>query len=318
MADIATTKTRTATLSVASNTLLVILKLIVGLLIGSVSVISEAIHSAVDLIAAIIAFFAVRASGRQADERHPFGHGKFENISGTVEALLIFLAAAWIIYEAVHKLLKGGETITVKWGVGVMLVSAIVNVLVSRRLFKVGKATDSMALQADAWHLRTDVYTSLGVMGGLLVIWVVSLFSAANLWWLDPVIAIAVALMIIRAAWRLTRESARDLLDVSLPEDEIAWIHDFVCSTWPEVRSVHRIRTRKGGSTVFIEFHLVVNDQMSVAESHALGDRIVSALRQHFSDSRVQIHVEPCDFRCSDTCAGGCSVVEEDRHPPVE
>ena len=143
-------KTAAAILSVASNSLLIILKVVAGLLIGSVAVLSEAIHSGVDLVAALIALFAVRASGREADERHPFGHGKVENISGTIEALLIFAAAAWIIYEAIRKLIDPQEISMPFWGVGVMLVSALVNLFVSGHLFKVSKETDSVSLKADA------------------------------------------------------------------------------------------------------------------------------------------------------------------------
>ena len=164
-------KASVARLSVISNTTLMLLKLAVGLAIGSVSVISEAIHSGMDLLAAIIALFAVKISGKPADQHHPFGHGKVENISGTVEALLIFLAAIWIIYEAIKKLLNPQPLEDVGWGVAVMFVSAMVNIFVSRTLFKVGKETDSVALQADAWHLHTDVYTSAGVMAGLGIIW---------------------------------------------------------------------------------------------------------------------------------------------------
>ena len=148
--DSAKRKTNAAALSVASNSLLIILKVVVGLSIGSVAVFSEAVHSAVDLVAAGIALFAVRASSRGADERHPYGHGKFENISGTIEALLIFVAAVWIIYEAVQKLIHPQEIEMLGWGVGVMLVSALVNIFVSKRLFKVAGETDSVALRADA------------------------------------------------------------------------------------------------------------------------------------------------------------------------
>jgi cation diffusion facilitator family transporter len=302
-------KTSTAALSVLSNSLLIVLKVIVGLTIGSVSVLSEAIHSGVDLVAAVIAFFAVRASGREADERHPFGHGKYENLSGTIEALLIFVAAAWIIYEAVHKLINPQAMDMPAWGVGVMLVSAIVNTLVSKRLFKVGKETDSVALQADAWHLRTDVYTSIGVMLGLLVILISGqVWPSVDLSRLDPAIAIIVALMIMKAAWDLTRESARDLLDVSLPEHDVNWIADLVTGTWSQVRSFHRLRTRKAGSTRFIEFHVAVDDKMSVGEAHALGDDIVVAIKERQPESRVFIHIEPCDHACKDSCAEGCSL----------
>ena len=308
MPVLADKKTSTAILSVASNTLLIILKVAVGLLIGSVAVISEAIHSGMDLVAAVIAFLAVRASGREADERHPFGHGKFENLSGTIEALLIFAAAAWIIYEAIRKLIDPHEIDMPFWGVGVMLVSALVNLFVSQRLFKVGKETDSVALKADAWHLRTDVYTSTGVMVGLLVIWVVGMISpGVDLRWLDPVVAILVALMILKAAWDLTRESARDLMDVSLPEEDVAWIGRLINDGWPQVHSFHHLRTRKAGSNRFVDFHLVVDDHMPVGEAHALSDQIVLAIKERLPETRVNIHVEPCEFECKDACVSGCT-----------
>jgi len=308
MPVLADKKTSTAILSVASNTLLIIIKVVVGLLIGSVAVISEAIHSGMDLVAAVIAFLAVRASGREADERHPFGHGKFENLSGTIEALLIFAAAAWIIYEAIRKLIDPHEIDMPFWGVGVMLVSALVNLFVSQRLFKVGKETDSVALKADAWHLRTDVYTSTGVMVGLLVIWVVGMISpGVDLRWLDPVVAILVALMILKAAWDLTRESARDLMDVSLPEEDVAWIERLINDGWPQVHSFHHLRTRKAGSNRFVDFHLVVDDHMPVGEAHALSDQIVLAIKERLPETRVNIHVEPCEFECKDACVSGCT-----------
>ena len=319
MNGVGTRKTRVAILSVASNSVLILLKIAVGILIGSVAVISEAIHSAVDLVAALIALFAVRKSSQAADERHPYGHGKFENISGTVEGLLIFFAAAWIIYSAIRKLMNPGELETPSWGVLVMLISAIVNIVVSQRLFKVGKETDSVALQADAWHLRTDVYTSLGVMVGLLVIWVVARISpSTDVDWIDPAVAIAVALMIIKAAWDLTKEAARDLLDVSLPLADVDWIPGFVHQNWPQVRSFHRLRTRKAGSDRFIEFHLAVDDGMPVREAHELGDAIVVAIKERLHESHVHIHVEPCAYQCPDTCEEGCSVPIEKRHRSEE
>jgi cation diffusion facilitator family transporter len=308
-------KTRVAILSVASNTLLILFKIVVGLLIGSVAVISEAIHSAVDLVAALIALFAVRKASEAADECHPYGHGKFENISGTIEAVLIFLAAIWIIYSAVRKLLSPHAIEMPVWGVGVMLVSAIVNTIVSRRLFKVGRETESVALQADGWHLRTDVYTSLGVMLGLLVIWIAGLvWPGVNLSRIDPAVAIIVALMIMKAAYDLTREAARDLLDVSLPDSDVDWIPGFVKERWPAVRSFHHLRTRKAGSTRFIDFHLAVDDNMSVGAAHELGDEIVVAIKERVPDSRVHIHVEPCAFQCPESCETGCSIAPEARH----
>ena len=308
-------KARVALLSVASNTTLVLLKLVVGIAIGSVSVISEAIHSGVDLLAAIIAFFAVRVSGKPADVEHPFGHGKYENISGTVEALLIFVAALWIIFEAVKKLLPflnpalhqpeplGLPTA----GVVVMLVSVVANIVVSSMLFKVGKATDSRALEADAWHLRTDVYTSFGVMFGLLVIFAgKKLVPDIGLDWIDPVAAIAVAMLIFRAAYHLTRDSARDLLDRSLPEEEEEWIREYLRSQAPTIKGFHGLKTRKSGSERFVELHVLVPSTMSVEESHPLTGKIKHAIRERLAKAVVTVHVEPCDGACTDDCREGC------------
>ncbi len=312
--ELANKKTRVAALSVASNSVLILLKVAVGILTGSVAVLSEAIHSAVDLVAAVIALFAVRTSARSPDERHPYGHGKYENLSGTIEALLIFVAAAWIIYEAVQKLISPREMDMPVWGVAVMFVSAVANIFVSRRLFRVGKETDSVALQADAWHLRTDVYTSIGVMIGLLIILIGRGFwPDVNLRWVDPVVAILVALMIMKTAWDLTRESARDLLDVSLPHEDVHWISDFVNGGWPSVRSFHHLQTRKAGPHRFIDFHVVVEESMSVADAHTLADEIVVAIKARVPESRVHIHVEPCDYRCKPACVVGCTVEPEER-----
>jgi len=296
-------KTTAAMWSIVSNTTLVILKLIVGFAIGSVSVISEAIHSGVDLVAAVIAYYAVRTSGRPADTEHPFGHGKFENISGTVEALLIFLAAGWIIYEAVMKLIHPHRLDAPLWGVAVMLVSVVANYYVSRMLFRVGRETDSMALQADAWHLRTDVYTSLGVMGGLGTIAVSEwIFPGIRFHWIDAVAAICVAVLIIRAAWKLTVESARDLLDVSLPPHEQTWLQEYLATLGPPVHTFHGLRTRKAGAQRFVEMHLLLRADLSVEESHRVADEVEQCIRDRFPGTAVTIHVEPCNGECRFGC----------------
>ncbi|MDD1735113.1 MAG: cation diffusion facilitator family transporter [Methanothrix sp.] len=298
-------KSSVALLSVASNTILVLLKLTFGIIIGSVSVISEAIHSSVDLLAALIALFAVRTSGKPADAEHPFGHGKVENISGTVEALLIFLAAGWIIFEAVKKLKDPEPLEEVGWGVAVMMVSSAANILVSKALFKVGKETDSVALQADAWHLRTDVYTSAGVMAGLAIIWIGRIvLPGTDLNWVDPVAAIGVALLIIKAAYQLTVESARDLLDVSLPKDEEACIRKRIAAFAPTIRGFHRLCTRKSGSHRFVEFHMIVDPSMTIDESHRIADMLTCSIKQQYPGTTVHIHIEPCD--CNSTNEGKC------------
>ena len=287
-------KTWVATLSVASNATLVLGKVIVGMLIGSVSVISEAVHSAVDLLAAVVALVAVRTSGKPADDTHHFGHGKIENVSGAIEAVLIFVAAVWIIYEAVHKLLKPEPLDALGWGVAVMLFSSVLNWIVSTMLFKIGKETDSMALQADAWHLRTDVYTSAGVMLGLLAITVGGkLFPGTNLDWLDPAAAIMVAILIMKAAWNLTLESAGPLLDAALPAEELKWVREHLDSYTGRVKSHHKLRARKAGPDRFIQVHVQVPGEMSVRDSHHLAHEIADGIKAHLANSDVIIHIEP-------------------------
>jgi cation diffusion facilitator family transporter len=307
-------KERIALLSVVSNSTLVVMKLIVGLLIGSVSIISEAIHSGVDLLAAGIALFSVKTANIPADSKHPFGHGKIENISGTVEALLIFIAAVWIIVEAVKKLAQPEPIAYLGWGVGVMLVSAAVNLGVSKMLFKVGREEDSIALQADAWHLRTDVYTSAGVMAGLALIWIAEgLFPGRDFYWLDPVVALGVALLIMKAAYDLTTQAAKDLLDVHLPRVEVEWIRQAIHDRGSVVHGFHDLRTRKAGHFRFVEFHLKVEPQMTVLESHAIAKELSRRIKEQFPHTTVTIHIEPCDGECLEKCVAGCLLTEEKR-----
>ena len=317
--DINKRKSSVALLSVISNTVLVILKLAVGLMIGSVSVISEAIHSGVDLLAALIALLAVKTAGKPADEDHPFGHYKAENISGTVEALLIFVAAVWIIFEAYKKLLNPEPMESPSWGVAVMLISSAANLFVSNRLFCVGRETDSVALQADAWHLRTDVYTSAGVMAGLAIIWTGEyLFPAVDLHWIDPLVAIFVALLIIKAAYKLTLESAQDLMDVCLPAEEEEDIRKHIMVFAPTVRGFHKLRTRKAGACRFVEFHVRVDAGMSVDESHRISDIIADAIKHHFPGTNVTIHIEPCNCALARPESCGCLLNDEDKKAVLE
>jgi len=308
--EISRRKCKAAGISVASNSALVLFKLTSGMMIGSVSLISEAIHSGIDLLASLIALFAVRTSSRPADEEHPFGHGKFENVSGTIEALLIFLAATWIIYEAVLKLINPKPLEDVGLGVAIMLISVVANTFVSNMLLKVGKETDSMALQADAWHLRTDIYTSMGVMSALTIIWLGGKFRPdLNLQWIDSAAAIAVALLILRAAYHLTIESARDLFDVSLPPNEEDGIQKHIRSFSPTIRGFHKFRTRKSGSNRFVEFHILVDPAMSIDESHRIADMITCSIKQHYPGTMVTIHIEPCHCELTD---GSCGCILND------
>lgn len=302
-------KTNVALLSVVSNTFLVFGKIIVGLMISSVAIISEAIHSGIDLLAAIIAFIAVKISGKPADQGHPFGHGKAENLSGAIEALLIFVAAGWIIYESILKLIHPRHIDQPAWGFGIMLISSVLNWLVSHQLFTVSKKADSIALEADAWHLRTDVWTSIGVMIGLGIIWFGDYFlTTVNLNWVDPVAALMVALMILKTAYDLTIKSVRDLLDAGLEPAEEEQIRVLIASHNSQIRGFHNLRTRKSGGKRIIEFHILVNPAMSVNHSHKLTDELTVKIREIMPDSLITIHVEPCKSRCYPKCKAGCLV----------
>lgn len=312
-------KTWIALLSVLSNATLVVTKLIVGLLVASVSIMSEAIHSGVDMLASAIALFSVRTSSKPADDEHPFGHGKYENISGAAEAILIFLAAWWIVREAVHKLIFPQPLEMLGWGVLIMFVSTIVNMGVSRTLIKVGKETDSIALKADAWHHKTDVYTSAGVMTGLAIVWIGKMiFPKLNLSWVDPIIAIGVAILIVKAAWNLTVESVRDLLDVRIPKEDEKWIRDYVGQMTNVIRGFHGLRTRKAGSMRFIEFHLVFEVNMTVGEAHRISHHVGNAITQRFPGAVIINHIEPCDGSCKVSCVGGCMLTAEAREQKRE
>lgn len=280
-------KTNVARLSIISNTLLVILKLAVGVTIGSVSVISEAIHSGIDLVAAIISYVSVRQSSQPPDADHAFGHGKVENVSGAIEAILIFVAAGLIIWEASNKLIHGVRIEDVSLGIVVMLLAVIVNYFVSEKLLRAAKRTDSIALEADGLHLRTDVLTSLGIFGGLVAI------KLTGMAILDPILAILVALFILKAALELTLKSVKDLLDIKLPKEEEDEIRNIISNYAGSFVEFHDLRTRKSGSDRFVDLHLVVHRKLSVEEAHGLSDRIEADILQRFPRASVIIHIEP-------------------------
>ncbi len=282
-------KIKTARLSIFSNTFLIIIKLAAGLIGGSVSIISEAIHSSMDLMAAIIAFFSVKISGLPPDKEHPYGHGKFENVSGIIEALLIFVAAGWIIYEAITKIIAPKPIDSLGIGSLVMFVSATINFFISRRLYKVAKQTDSIALEADALHLKTDVYTSLGVSIGLALIWI------TNLTFLDPIIAILVALLILKESFALLKKAYSPLLDTQLPEDEIAIIENTIHHHLSPEMSYHMLRTRKSGHTRYVDLHLEVPGNLSVIDSHNICDSIEEDIKNKLNHIEVYIHIEPLE-----------------------
>lgn len=285
---------RNARLSILSNTLLIAMKLVVGVMSGAVSIISEAIHSLMDLAAAIMAFFSIRIAQTPADDDHPYGHEKVENVSGVLEAALIIVAAGLIIWESVKKLITHEPVHNLELGVAVMLVSGIVNIMVSRRLYKVAKEESSVALEADALHLKTDVYSSLGVATGLLIIVLLErLFAFEWVYYLDPIVAMAIAVVILKEAWEMLVVAFGPLVDASISSEELAIIEETVRDR--AGMGMHSVRTRRAGGKRHVDFHLSLPPQMSVLESHTLCDSIESEIESRLSNTSVLIHVEPAD-----------------------
>lgn len=315
-------KFQVALLSLASNLFLTAVKVVAGLLTGSVSVFSEAVHSGTDLAASLIATVAVRKSGSPPDKTHLFGHGKFENLSGVLEAALIIGAAGYIIWESVNRLRHGHEIHLPEVAVGVMGLSVVLNSLVSKKLEATARRTDSIALEADALHLKTDVWTSLGVLLVLAFIYVSGHLNLEpklqeKLQLLDPIVALIVALVVIKASLELLHRSLAGLLDWTLPEEEVAVIKEVLAAHGAGFLEFHDLRHRKSGPERHIDLHLVVYADLPVGRVHELCDSIENEIETRLPRSKVLIHVEPCTredcLRCK--FRAGCRKEERDTSP---
>ncbi len=284
-----------AFLSVVSNTFVVVLKIIIGLLTGSVAVLSEAIHSFLDLMASFIAFISVRISRKPADSKHPYGYGKVENISGTIETLLIFIAGIWIIYECVHKILHPEPVKLPVLGIGVMLIGALINFVVSRVVNKEAEQVHSVAMKSNALHLLTDVYTSLGVAFSLLLV------ALTDWYFLDPIIGMVLALFIMREAFKLMKEAFPPLVDARLTPEEEQAIEAIIQGFSQEFIEYHDFRTRRSGAEEYIDFHLIVDGKTTIEDVHQLCDRIEERIQLEFPHAQIFIHVEPESEKSSQT-----------------
>lgn len=286
--------TSVARLSIYSNSLLLLMKLAVGFFIGSISILSEALHSGIDLLAAIIANYSVKKAGQPADDEHKFGHGKFENVSGTMEAILIFIAAIIILYKSSEKILgnEGFEFEFIGIGIVVMGISAIVNFYVSARIMKVAKKAESIALEADAYHLTTDVYTSIGVFIGLILIQITKnpVF--------DPLLAIIVALIILKASYDLTKRSVSGIMDVKLSDKEEECIKSIIHEHYSQYAEYHNLRSRMSGAERFVDLHLVVPKKQLVVDAHDFCDHLEKDIKERIPNLSILIHIEPCETDC--------------------
>lgn len=280
---------------------LVILKFAIAFITGSISIFAQTADSFLDVIAVLIAFFSIRISVKPADEEHPFGHGKVENISAIAQSILIFTAGGLIIYSAINRIISEEAVELTEAGIGVMAFSIIASILLSRHLLKVSKATDSLALEAIGHNIAADVYSAAGVLVGLLVIRITDLVI------LDPIIALAVSIIILKSAYNVLRKSLHGLMDTRLPKAEEKLIASCIKEHSGQLVGFHKLRTRKAGNQRFIDLHLIMPRSASVEESHQVCDHLEQDLEDRLTNTNITIHVEPCDIEC-DQCNVDCNL----------
>ncbi len=278
-----------AMVSIGSNLLLTFAKLAGGWWIGSSAVVSEGLHSATDLLASFSAYFSVRMSSRPADEKHPYGYGKFEDLAAVFEATLIIVATVGVVTKALEDFHSGRGPEHPELGMGIMLLSILVNTAVSRFLFRTAAETDSVALEADAWHLSADVLTSVGVLVGL------GLVALTGHKVFDPIAALGVGLYISFEAYRIGRTGLASLLDRRLPEHEVHEIEEVLATFADRPVQFHNIRTRKAGPNRHIDMHLVVPRSMPTGDSHDLCHQVENAIKSRLRGATVLVHLESAE-----------------------
>jgi cation diffusion facilitator family transporter len=282
------TKSGAAALSIASNAILIALKLAAGAITGSIAIITEAIHSLIDLVASVIAFISVRKADEPADEEHPYGHEKVENLAANVEGILILVGAAVIVYEATHRLVVGSSVETLGVGIAVMGLSVLANLFVSGVLSKQARVHESPALEGDAAHLRTDALTSAGVLVGLAL---VQITGAAAF---DSITALLVAGAIVWAGISIIRRSSGVLVDEALPAAEMDRIEEAIATArTPEVAGYHKLRARRAGRRRHIDFHVQYVSGTSLERAHELAHEMRDSIEAEIPQAEVLIHAEP-------------------------
>ena len=283
-------KARTAALSVVSNTILILLKLLAGAITGSVAILTEAVHSSIDLVASIVAFVSVRKADEPADEGHRYGHAKIENLAAAIEGILILVGSAAIAFEAIRHLVNHGRVQTVGLGIAVIGASMAVNLVVSFRLSRTARRTGSVALAGDAAHLSTDAITSAAVLVGLILV------DLTGAQWIDPAVALAVAVLVVTTGVRLLVQSSRVLVDESLPASEVEVIHAAIEGLSSQgVVGYHELRTRRAGARRYIDLHLQFRQGTSLEEAHRTAHELQDLIGARLEGADVLIHLEPED-----------------------
>jgi cation diffusion facilitator family transporter len=283
-------KSRAAALSIASNSALILLKVVAGTITGSVALLTEAMHSSIDLIASIVAFISVRKADEPADAEHPYGHEKIENLAAMIEGVLILVGSGVIAFEAIRHLVVGSNVSHLGFGIAVVAVSIAVNFFVSARLHRRALETDSVALEADATHLRTDMATSFGVLVGL------ALVSSTGANWLDPAVALLIAAAIVREGFKILNRSSRVLVDEALPADELDAISAEIRAFGPQgVAGFHKLRARRAGSRRYVDLHVQFVAGTTLEQAHETAHRLQDAIATRVPGADVLIHLEPED-----------------------
>ena len=284
----APSKTRAAGLSILSNTLLIALKLVAGVITGSIAIITEAVHSSIDLLASIVAWLSVRKADEPADADHPYGHAKIENLSAAIEGMLILVGAGIIVYEAARRLVDQPEVHSLGLGIGVIAFSAVANLGVSSYLYRRARLTDSPALEGDAAHVRTDAATSAGVLLALVLV------QLTGIELLDPITALVVAAAIVSAGVRIIYRSSRVLVDEALPQAELdavrVTVEEHAAS---EIVGYHKLRARRAGSRRHVDLHVQFAEGTTLRRAHEISHELEGAIRARLRDADVLIHLEP-------------------------
>jgi len=280
---------------------LVALKLVAAVITGGISIIAQVVDSLLDVIAITVTLFAVKVAAKPADKEHPFGHGKMENIAGVGQAALIFTAGGLIIFTAVRRIITGATLELTEVGIGVMAASIVASIFLSRRLYRVARATDSIALEANARNIATDVYSASAVMGGLIAIRLTGL----NI--LDPIIALGVSALIIKAAYGVLKKSFGPLIDTRLPQAEEDAIESCIVEQGYQLVDFHDLRTRKSGAQRYVELHLTVPKDVSVEEAHQVCNRLEQCIKARLPNTIITIHIEPCGGECKQ-CTVSCTL----------
>jgi cation diffusion facilitator family transporter len=283
-------KVRTAALSIISNSTLILLKVIAGTITGSIAILTEAVHSMIDLVASAVAFVSVRKADEPADESHRYGHEKIENLAAAVEGVLILVGSTVIGFEAIRRLIRGGHVSSIPLGLAVVAFSVLANVVVSTVIARNARKTASAALEADAAHLRTDALSSGAVLVGL------ALVKITGSDWIDPAVALAVAASIVITGVRLVNRSSRVLVDESLPGDELAQIREAIQTFGPRgVVGYHELRTRRAGARRYVDLHVQFRSGTSLEDAHQTAHELQQEIGSRLAGADVLIHLEPQD-----------------------